>query len=110
MRVSASRRLGLSEVLHEELQEQLELMPNAQRLVPAGSRPPRTWEGRREGQGLELERGPRSPCDWLAAGLGLTLCVLRLPRRALSRTDLAQSLSIRLRACQCLPLSTNVGP
>lgn len=48
MRVSASRRLGLSEVLHEELQEQLELMPNAQ-LVPAGSRPP--GRGRGGGRG-----------------------------------------------------------
>ena len=49
-----------------------------------------------EGQGLPLERVPRPPCDWLAAGRGLTLCVLRLPCWALSRTDLALSLSIRL--------------
>lgn len=44
MRVSASCRLGLSEVLHEKFQELLELMPNAQQLVPAGSCPPDTGE------------------------------------------------------------------
>lgn len=53
MKVSASRRLGLSEVLHEKLQEQLELMPNAQLLVPAGSRPPDVG-------GAEGGAGPRA--------------------------------------------------
>lgn len=51
MKVSASRRLGLSEVLHEKLQEQLELMPNAQLLVPAGSRPPPDVGGAEGGAG-----------------------------------------------------------